>query len=277
MASPRDLCGLGEAKAYIVPALSQTAAADAVLATIISGVSRSIEAYLGRELMAQSRTEVRNGSGAERIAAKFFPVFDVASVTVDATAIPAAGTPVTQSAGGFTFDDRFVYIGRGFLGFPRRFARGFQNVSLVYSAGYITPGMIAVANLPGWTSATAYAANSEIVAEGYVFTTAAGGTSGASTPAWPVQVGASVTDGGVAWQATSEAVSLVAGAPMLPDAIKLACLQQTALVFKQRTRVGDSGTGEGPQRVNYFTGALHPTTKAMLEPYRDWAFPGDVS
>jgi hypothetical protein len=282
MAVPRDLCDLASVKAFISPPLAGTTASDAVLMALISGVSRSIEAYLGRELMAQTWAEMRNGTGRERLALKHFPVLSVTGVTVDTNPIPPAGNPPTESWGGYTFDDRFVYLGAGFLGFPRRFVRGVQNVQVVYSAGYITPGMIAVAALPGWEASTLYAANAEIVANAggsgasYVFTTASGGTSGTSAPAWPAQLGASVTDGSVSWQCGAEAVGLFPGAQLLPDGIKVAAMQQVALAFKQRTRVGDSGTGEGPQRVTYMNQALHPTTLAMLEPYRDWAFPGDA-
>ncbi len=276
MANPRDLCDLAGVKAFISPPLSGTTASDPVLAALISGVSRSIEAYLGREMMAQSWTEMRNGTGQERLAVRHFPIIGVTSVTVQTQAVPAAGVPPTASWGGYTFDDRFIYIGGGFASGPRRFVRGMQNVQVVYSAGYITPGMIAVAALPGWAASQAYAANAEIVAAGYVFTTAAGGTSGAAAPDWPEQLGASVADGTVTWQCTAGAVGLFAGAELLPDGIKVAAMQQVALTFKQRTRVGDSGTGEGPQRVSYMNQALHPTTLAMLDPYRDWAFPGDV-
>ncbi len=276
MANPRDLASLGDVKAFISPPLTGTGASDAVLATLISGVSRSIEAYLGRELMAQTWSEMRNGTGQERLALRRFPVIGVSSVTVETEAIPAAGNPPTASWGGYTFDDRFVYIGAGFLGFPRRFVRGVQNVQVVYTAGYVTPGMIAVAGLPGWAADTAYAANAEVIAAGYVFTAMTGGTSGANAPVWPAQLGASVTDGGVIWQCSAAAVGLVPGAQMLPDGIQVAAMQQIALTFKQRTRVGDSASGEGPQRVTYMNQALHPTTLAMLEPYVDWAFPGDV-
>ncbi|MGH7191755.1 MAG: hypothetical protein ACREF0_21495, partial [Acetobacteraceae bacterium] len=139
MPNPRDLCDLASAKAYIVPALSATTASDAVLGAIISGVSRSIEAYLGRELMAQTWTEMRNGTGQQRLALKSFPVIVVTSLTIEANAIPAAGKPPTESWGGYTFDDRFVYVSPGYLGYPNYFPRGAQNVQIVYSAGYITP------------------------------------------------------------------------------------------------------------------------------------------
>jgi hypothetical protein len=276
MANPRDLTSLGDVKAFISPPLTGTTAADPVLAALISGVSRSIEAHLGRELMAQQWTETRNGTGQERLALKQFPIIGVTSVTVETQAIPAAGRPPAASWGGYTFDERIVYLGGGFVSGPRRFARGAQNVQVVYSAGYITPGMIAVAGLPGWAASTAYAANAQVLAAGYVFTASSGGTSGASLPDWPQQLGASVTDGGVTWQCVAEAVALVAGAQLLPDGITVAAMQQVALTFKQRTRVGDSGSGEGPQRVSYMNLALHPTTVTMLDPYRDWAFPGDV-
>jgi hypothetical protein len=277
MADPRDLASLNAVKAFISPPLSGTSASDGVLAMLISGVSRSIEAYLGRELMARSWMEMRNGSGQTSLTLRHFPVIGVARVVVDTRPIPAAGNPPTQSQGGYTFDDRFLYLSSGISGSPQRFVRGYQNVQVVYSAGYITPGMIAVAGLPGWAPSTEFAANAEVVANGLVFTASIGGTSGVSEPAWPAQLGASVADGSVTWLATAEAVGPFPGAPLLPEGIAVACMQQVALTFKQRTRVGDSGTGEGPQRVTYMNQALHPTTQAMLDPYRDWAFPGDVS
>ncbi|HUC16973.1 MAG TPA: hypothetical protein VMA37_04705 [Acetobacteraceae bacterium] len=276
MADPRDLTNLSAVKAFISPPLAGTSASDAVLAMLISGVSRSIEAYLGRELMAQSRTEMRNGTGQTSLVLRHFPLIGVASVVIDTRRIPAAGVPPTQSRDGYTFDDRFLYLSPGIVGFPQRFVRGAQNVQVVYSAGFVTPGMIAVAGLPAWAPSTEFAENAEVAANGLVFTTSAGGTSGVGEPAWPAQLGASVADGSVTWQATAMAVGLFPGAPLLPQGIAVACMQQVALTFKQRTRVGDSGTGEGPQRVSYMNQALHPTTLAMLEPYRDWAFPGDV-
>lgn len=269
MALPRDLCDLASVKSFISPPLSSTTSADAVLSALISGVSRAIEAWLGRALMAETRTELRNGTGQASLALRCFPILGVSSVIVDTAPIPPAGNPPTQSRGGYTFDDRFLYATSGF-------ARGQQNVAVVYAAGYVTPGMIAVAGLPQWAPGTAYAANAQIQANGYVFTTATGGTSGTSVPSWPAGLGAGVADGTVSWQAVAEAVSLFPGAPLLPDGIRVAAMQQVALTFRQRTRVGDAGTGEGAQHVSYMTLALHPTTRAMLDPYIDWAFPGSV-
>jgi hypothetical protein len=281
MSDPRDLANLADTKAFIVPALANTTASDAVLSALISGVSRSIEIYLGRELMAQTWTEMRNGTGQGTMALRNFPIISVASVTVETMAIPAAGTPPTQSWGGYTFDQRFVYLSPGFISGPGYFPRAPQNVQVVYSAGYITPGMIAVAALPAWAATTGYGANAQVQAtpaggtQAYVFTTGAGGTSGATAPAWSAQLGATVADGTVIWECTAEAVSLFPGAQLLPPGIKIACMQQVALTFKQRTRVGDKASGEGPQRIDYFMGDLHPTTCAMLSPYVDWARPGD--
>jgi hypothetical protein len=276
MANPRDLASLSDVKAFIAPALTTTTASDAVLGTLISGVSRAIEAYLGRELMAQTWTEMRNGTGQTSLCLRHFPVLSVTSVTVYATAIPEAGVPPTQSWGGYTFDRRFVYVSPGFLNFPRYFVRGVQNVQIVYSAGFITPGMIAVAGLPAWSANTVFAPNAEIVANSYIFNTVAGGISGMVAPTWPSQLGANVVDNTVTWVCTASAPPLFPNAQLLPDGIKVACMQQVALTFKQRTRVGDSGTGEGPQRVSYMNQALHPTTMAMLNVYRDVVGVGDV-
>jgi hypothetical protein len=83
--------------------------------------------------------------------------------------------------------------------------------------------------------------------------------------------GGSVLAPGLKWQASSVVLPLVAGAASLPDEISLACMQETALLYKQRGQVGQKSFGEGPSRIDYFTGALSDATKMLLDPHRDWA------
>jgi hypothetical protein len=66
--------------------------------------------------------------------------------------------------------------------------------------------------------------------------------------------------------------STVAGAPSLPAALQMAALQLCALVYRQRDRVGDTGESvatAGAERVSYFMGALHPSTRVLLDQYRE--------
>lgn len=76
---------------------------------------------------------------------------------------------------------------------------------------------------------------------------------------------------GVTWRCQSQVVPLVPSADALPEDIVLACCQQTALLYKNRGRVGDTSVGVMQDRVNFFMQDLHPTTKLLLDPYRDWA------
>jgi hypothetical protein len=55
---------------------------------------------------------------------------------------------------------------------------------------------------PYWAASTAYAANSRVLPptnNGYSYTNSAAGTSGATAPAWPTTIGATVVDGTVTW------------------------------------------------------------------------------
>ncbi len=64
----------------------------------------------------------------------------------------------------------------------------------------------------------------------------------------------------------------VAGAPDLPAALSMAAMQLCALVYRQRDRVGDTSESvatAGLERVTYFMGALHPSTKSILDLHRE--------
>lgn len=92
-------------------------------------------------------------------------------------------------------------------------------------------------------------------------------------------VGGSVTntvviDGSAIWVCKGFVPVIPAGVPWLPEDIELACLQQCSLLFKNRTRVGDTSTGVGADRVNYFLKDAHPSTIMMLNPHRE-TFPTD--
>lgn len=276
MPSAADLTTLTDLKNFISPSLAQTSASDSVLGKIITAVSLGINRYLSRTLACNTLAEVRNGNGRSSMRTLVYPIISVQSVVI----APIAGAPgqtLTPSNGNsvpsITWDRWFIYLNGGF--FTSVFQEGKQNVTLNYTGGFITPGQLQLLALPGWTAGAAVAQNQQIAVGGYVYQAINSGTSGASAPAtWQTVRNSITNDNGVMWICLGPVPTLPADAELLPGDITEACLEQSALLFKNRTRVGDTGTGVGPDRINYFLKGAHPSTIDKLSPHRE-VFPTD--
>lgn len=119
---------------------------DDILNALIPQVTGEFLAYLSRDIFSTAYTaEKRNGNGQPRLTLKQFPVTAVASLTVNTQAVTAAPDPVTP---GFLFDEREIYLnllnvvgaGSGYSGYGyagNGFPRGFLNVVVSYTAGYL--------------------------------------------------------------------------------------------------------------------------------------------
>ena len=277
MISPRDLCTLEGAKEYIFP--QAKTASDSVLQRLIGRASTWLEEYLARPLALAQYSERRNGTGTGQIMTRRYPIIAVQSVWVDNAQVQVS--PVTTAGesligGGYLDTDRFIYLRGGFGPVVSRseFRRGSQNVLIQYTAGYITPGVLKLAALPAWQPGANYAARQQIVAGQIVFVAQNAGVSGAVAPVWPTQTGVMVIDGAVTWLAVFPFQGPIAGATLLPESIEVAAIELVGLQFRQRDRIGDTGTGIGPERVSYFMGAMTKTTQESLKPFRnvvpDW-------
>jgi hypothetical protein len=270
--SSRDLCTLAIAKAYISPKLGQTAD-DVLLQKFIGRASGWIEKHLSRKLALATYSERRNGTGTPSILTKGYPIIAVQGIWIGNTQLQAA--PVTTGnqslcGGGYVENERFIYIRAGYgPGGFGEFPRGVQNVLLQYQAGYLTPGILALLALPAWQPNQNYAQGAQLVAGSMTFLATTPGRSGAAAPAWPTQTGLTVTDGTVTWIAVEAYTGPTAGAELLPEPLETAAMELVALQYKQKDRTGDSGTGLGPERINYFMGAMSATTKESLKPFRD--------
>lgn len=117
-----------------LPYLSQTADANGTIAFLISAVSTKIQKFVSYQFAEATYTRTFNGQGGRSIPLPDRPVISVSSVSIGLHAIPAA-TPSTSTAPGFVSDDKFVYL------IGHCFERGFQNVTVSYSAGYATVPM----------------------------------------------------------------------------------------------------------------------------------------
>jgi hypothetical protein len=138
--APDDLCSLPDLKAWLNV---QTNAEDALLQNLITRGSAQMLRWMSRDhLIATSYTENHDGNDALLIFPRNFPLIAVDSVMVNGVTIPAASDQVSA---GFVFDARKIML-RGGSAFysvgpyssqcQYRFTRGFQNVQLVYQAGY---------------------------------------------------------------------------------------------------------------------------------------------
>jgi hypothetical protein len=128
-----DLTTLANVKGWFSPPLTSTVD-DVLLTRLVTAASQFIQTWLGRQISLQTYTEQRDGTGGRLLAFANVPVTAVTSLVIDGVPIPQA--PDTQSPG-FVFSASMLYL-QGY-----RLTRGFQNVAVVYTAGFAsTPSEI---------------------------------------------------------------------------------------------------------------------------------------
>lgn len=102
---------------------------DALLQSLITAASGTIQSYLGRDLLVGARLETRNGLGGTALVVAHRPLVSVESLQVDQITIP----PASGAAGGYLFSDTTIRLTGGW-----RFGAGVGNVRIAYTAGYAT-------------------------------------------------------------------------------------------------------------------------------------------
>lgn len=125
MSAPNDLTTLENALTWLGVASDD----NGIVARLITSVSTSIQKWLGYSVALSTYTRTFNGSGGKVIMLPDRPVISVSSVIVDTLPIPAQIFP----AYGYSFSSNSLYLS-GCYGF----CRGFQNISVVYTAGYVS-------------------------------------------------------------------------------------------------------------------------------------------
>jgi hypothetical protein len=125
MSSPIDLTTLTNLESWL--GLASGNEDEPLLARLITAVSAYIETWCDRQFASQSYSEVRDGTGALRMAFAQSPVTAVASVAIDGNAIPPGDAVMTP---GFYFTPTMLML-NGY-----EFCRGLGNVALSYTAGF---------------------------------------------------------------------------------------------------------------------------------------------
>ena len=130
-----DLTTLADVKAWLQTGQSAFPTTDdALLSRLITAVSEYIQIWLNRRIALTDYTEIRDGTGGQRLQFACFPVCTVLSLTIDGIAIPPASPPSPSSrlTAGYLFSQTQLAV-RGYY-----FVRGIQNVIVSYTAGYST-------------------------------------------------------------------------------------------------------------------------------------------
>lgn len=104
---------------------------DAVLSTLVSQVSRAIEAHCHRTFADTNYTEYHDGDLANEVPLRQYPIISITSVHEDTAR--AFGSSALVSADDYTFEKD-----SGLLLVDYRLPRGNRNVKVVYRAGYAT-------------------------------------------------------------------------------------------------------------------------------------------
>lgn len=99
--------------------------ADALLTRLILEVTGVVEDYCNRYFHFAEFTEIKNGTGKTMLRLRGLPVWEVVSVTIDDEEIDPED---------YTIDYRL-----GEIYYESGFTEGFQNVEVVYKAGYDYP------------------------------------------------------------------------------------------------------------------------------------------
>jgi len=142
-----DLTDLASVEQFL--ALPSGNADEGLLQSLITAVSAEVVTYCERGFMSQSYTEVRNGTGQDAMSLLNSPCTSVGSLAINTVPIQPAPDAISS---GYSFDSERIYV-RGLpaggpslaFNFGRIvFEPGFQNVTIVYTAGYFTPGQKAL-------------------------------------------------------------------------------------------------------------------------------------
>jgi hypothetical protein len=282
-----DLCQLADVKAWLGRTDSNS---DTLLSALITRASRQILSYLQRgTILPRTITELRDGTGTQSLTLKSWPAIAVSALIIDnqtipqspamtGTTVPVSGTapifggarepgwmletwdgtppgrPQTLSLSGFSFG----------LSFPG--ARNFQDVQIVYAAGYqvtnepqtVESGQVTV-NAPfgAWASDC-----------GVSYVGGAALNKVASAPS----VGQYALDpnaGTYDFNAGDDGQSVLVSYGFVPSDLADACIELVSERYKYSQRIGEKTHSlGGNETVAFDNSRLTPLVQSMLQPYR---------
>lgn len=104
---------------------------DSILERMINAASQSIEKYLDRVVKEATYTEFQDGRASNKILLKEYPVSSITSLHIDNDGDFDANALI--DSGDYSIDSESMLLLR-----HRTFTKGYQNIKVVYVAGYST-------------------------------------------------------------------------------------------------------------------------------------------
>lgn len=261
-----DLASLASLKAWL--GITDTSS-DAVLSGLITSTSARVNQYINRQLPMATYKETRNGSNSQRLAMRAWPIGSVASVMVDGINIPVSPDGLSS---GYVFDDMFLYLqGIGVSGrIPvYAFTKGFQNVKVVYSAGYAeTDDPQVVPTSPG--PYTIVASNLIAFWSGDLGVKYANGTAMTKVASGPAVSQYTVSPAGLyTFSAADQAAAVLISYGTIPPDVQQATIEWCSFTFKAtRANIGIKSKTLAGETITFDTGAMPAGASALLNNYR---------
>jgi hypothetical protein len=268
-----DLTTLENVTAYLQSGDNAVQTADqAMVRRLISAASRAVLGYLNRSsLVSKTYTEVRDGTGQSSMMLKQWPVTSFTSLTVENTPIPASPPPTQYGwripawDGGLPGEPSILHFVSGY------FRRGAQNITAVYTAGYLITGeaqtVPAEANgyeIPTSSLLQQFAADSGVTyANGTALTKVTG------TPTQGQYVAPTDVDGNYVFAAADAGADVLISYSFTPADIQQVAIELVAERYAYLQRIGVSSQQAGDTKQTFWQVKFDDLMAETLQPYRN--------
>ena len=298
-----NLTTLANAKLWL-PSMSGTTTSDTLITSLIQRCSAQILAYLNRpDIVQTSFTDNFNGVPPSGILTlRNWPVLSVSAVKVNTNTVPASsgqgmpgytlqswdgslpgipqqigimGYGVYYQGGGYSpANTGYDSGGQLVASFPSGGGRGFQNVSVAYTAGYVvsseaqtipaTPGPYTIT--PNQPYGIWAADNGVKYANGTALTAITSGTPTIGQYLPPMPFAANPTTV-YTFAAADQGAGVLLSYSFIPYALEQGCIEWVGERFKYSQRIGfKTQSISGQESVSYSLG-MPDAIKMMIDPY----------
>ena len=232
---------------------------DALISNLIPRESRLIEKWTGRTFQGTASyvNKRLNGGGSDKLMLPDTPILAVTSVAVGTSNYTQSPDGVQA---GYMFDNACLYLIGGDI-----FWRGRQNVSVTFTAGYVTSetDSVPTGNTP---TVTPVAGGRAVTDMGVVYA-----VSGANLVATQGNLSAgqySFNSGVYTFSAADSGNSVTMTYAYVPSEVEQACNEMVGLDLKQRDNLGINSKSLAQETITYSDQGITKSVAAMLQDFR---------